>query len=63
MPSRYAYDFDGRKFLFGLSIHERMKYTDYTRIGPPEEAIAVIRREHPSIFPIGISQAHSKSQP
>jgi hypothetical protein len=50
MPSRYAYDFEGRKFLFGLSIHERMEYTDYTRIGPPEEAIAVIRREHPSIF-------------
>ena len=50
MPARYAYDFDGRKFLFGLSIHERMEYTDYIRIGPPEEAIAVIRKEHPSIF-------------
>jgi len=63
MPSRYAYDFDGRKFLFSLSIHERMKYTDYTLIGPPEEAIAVIRREHPSIFPIGINEPRSKSQP
>lgn len=50
MPSRYAYDFDGRKFLFTLSIHERMEYTEYMRVGPPEEAIVVIRREHPGIF-------------
>jgi hypothetical protein len=50
MPSRYAYDFEGRKFLFALSIHERMEYTEYVRVGPPEEAVAVIRREHPSIF-------------
>ena len=50
MPSRYAYDFDGRKFLFSLSVHERMEYTEYLRVGPPEEAIAVLRREHPSIF-------------
>jgi hypothetical protein len=50
MPSRYGYDFDGRKFLFSLNIHERMEYSEYVRVGPPEEAIAVIRREHPSIF-------------
>jgi hypothetical protein len=50
MPVRYAYDFEGRKFLFSLSIHQRMEYTEYLRIGPPEEAIAVIRREHPSLF-------------
>jgi hypothetical protein len=50
MPSRYAYDFDGRKFLFSLSVHERMEYSEYLRIGPPGEAIAVIRRDHPSIF-------------
>jgi len=50
MPSRYGYDFDGRKFLFSLNIHERMEYSEYLRVGPPEEAIAVIRREHPSIF-------------
>jgi len=50
MPAHYSYDFDGRKFLFSLNVHERMEYTDYVRVGPPEEAIAVIRREHPSIF-------------
>ena len=50
MPARYSYDFDGRKFLFSLNVHERMEYTEFTRVGPPEEAIVVIRREHPGIF-------------
>lgn len=50
MPTHYSYNFDGRKFLFSLNLHHRMDYTDYVRVGPPEEAIAVIRREHPSIF-------------
>ena len=50
MPAHYSYDFDGRKFLFSLSVHEQMDYMEFTRVGPPEEAIAVIRREHPSIF-------------
>jgi hypothetical protein len=50
MPSRYSYDFDGRKFLFSLNIHEQMQYSEYVRVGPPEEAVSVIRREHPSIF-------------
>jgi len=51
MPSHYSYDFEGRKFLFSLSIHEQMEYSEYVRVGPPAEAVTVIRREHPSIFP------------
>ena len=50
MPAHYSYDFEGRKFLFSLNVHEQMEYTDFTRMGPPEEAIVVLRREHPSIF-------------
>lgn len=50
LPTRYAYDFDGRRFLFTLSLHERMEYTDYARVGPPQEALSVIRREHPGLF-------------
>jgi hypothetical protein len=51
MPTHYSYDFDGRKFLFSnLNLHERMDISDYARVGPPEEAIAILRREHPSIF-------------
>jgi hypothetical protein len=50
LPSQYSYDFEGRKFLFTLSLHQRMEYTDYLRLGPPEEALALIRREHPAVF-------------
>jgi hypothetical protein len=50
LPVGYSYDFDGRKFLFNLALHERMDYSEYVRVGPPEEALSVIRREHPSIF-------------
>lgn len=50
MPARYSYDFDGRKFLFSLTVHERTEYTDYLRVGPPAEAIGVIGREHPGIL-------------
>jgi len=50
LPVGYSYDFDGRKFLFNLALHERMDYSEYVRVGPPKEALSVIRREHPSIF-------------
>ena len=50
LPMRYSYDFEGRKFLFNLSLHQRMEFADYAHVGPPEEALSVIRREHPGIF-------------
>jgi hypothetical protein len=50
MPRYFSYDFDGRKFLFTLSAHEHAEYRDYVRVGPPEQALLEIRREHPKIF-------------
>jgi hypothetical protein len=44
-PSFEQFDFDGRKYLLPFSIHERTFYSDYKRVGPPEEAIAVVRAE------------------
>jgi hypothetical protein len=44
-PSYEQYDFDGRKYLLPFSIHERTFYSDYKRVGPPEEAIRVVRAE------------------
>jgi hypothetical protein len=49
LPSGYSYDFDGRKFLFSLSAHERVDFSNYHRLGPPEEALGWIRREHPGV--------------
>lgn len=44
-PSFSQYDFDGRKFFSSISIHERTFYSQFHRIGPPKEALAVIRAE------------------
>jgi len=45
MPSFSQYDFDGRKLFSTISIHERTFYSQYHRIGPPKEALAMIRAE------------------
>lgn len=45
MPSFSQYDFDGRKLFSAISIHERTFYSQYRRIGPPKEALAMIRAE------------------
>ena len=45
LPTFQQYDFDGRKFLLPFSIHERTSYTSYRRVGPPKEALEVVRGE------------------
>ncbi len=39
------YDFDGRKLFSGFSLHERTFYSNYRYIGPPKQALEVIRKE------------------
>lgn len=39
------YDFDGRRFFSGFSMHERTFYSNYHYIGQPKEAIEAIRKE------------------
>jgi len=45
LPTLYTYDVDGRKFLFAFGIHERTDITRYRRIGPPSQAIQVVRND------------------
>jgi hypothetical protein len=45
LPSFSQYDFDGRKFFSGFSIHERTFYSNYRYVGPPKEALLAIRAE------------------
>jgi hypothetical protein len=45
LPTFQQYDFDGRKFLLPFSVHERTFYTNYRRVGPPKEALEVVRGE------------------
>jgi hypothetical protein len=49
LPTLYTYDLDGRKFLFGFGIHEQTEISHYRRVGPPEEAIQLIRGEWDSL--------------
>jgi hypothetical protein len=45
LPSQYTYNVDGRKFLFAFGIHERTEIVRYRRVGPPSQAIEVVRNE------------------
>lgn len=45
LPSFSQYDFDGRRLFSGFSIHERTFYSNYRYVGPPKEALEVIRKE------------------
>jgi len=45
LPTAYTYDVDGRKFVFGFAIHERTEITHYRRVGPPAEAIEIVRND------------------
>jgi hypothetical protein len=45
LPTRYQYDFSGRKFLFGFEVHQVIEASRYRRIGPPQEALAVVKNE------------------
>jgi len=48
-PVQYSYDYQGRKLLFGaLSGYARMNASDYRHVGSLDEAIAILRREHPN---------------
>lgn len=45
LPTRYQYDFSGRKFLFTFEVHQVIEISHYQRVGPPEEALATVKNE------------------
>lgn len=45
LPTLYSYDVDGRKFVFPFGIHERTEITRYRRVGPPAQAIEIVRND------------------
>ena len=45
LPTFSQYDFDGRKFLASFSMHERTFFSNYRLVGPPKEALALVRSE------------------
>ncbi len=55
LPSFSQYDFDGRKFLSSFSLHERMFYSHYRRVGGPKEALELVRAELKEMRPGGVA--------
>ncbi len=45
LPVRYQYDFAGRKFIFPFSGHQLIEVSHYRRVGPPQQALALVRSE------------------
>jgi hypothetical protein len=45
LPTRYLYDYSGRKFLFSFEQHQSIEASSYKRIGPPSEALVAIQKE------------------
>lgn len=45
LPTLYDYEIDGRKFLFAFGVHERTEIARYRRVGPPSQAVAILRDE------------------
>lgn len=45
LPTLYDYEVDGRKFLFAFGVHEHTEISRYRRVGPPPQAIEIVRNE------------------
>jgi len=45
LPTRYQYDFAGRKFLFGFEVHNLIEDTHYRRLGSTSQALEVARHD------------------
>jgi hypothetical protein len=45
LPTRYQYDFAGRKFLFSFDQHQVIDVTRYRRVGSPKEALQIVQGE------------------
>ena len=45
LPTLYQTDITGRRFLFSFELHESTEVRNYVHIGPPQEALAAVRRE------------------
>ena len=52
LPTLYQYDFEGRKFLFRYAVHTRTIVTGHRRVGPPKEALPIVRPELSNSSPL-----------
>jgi hypothetical protein len=53
LPTQSVFDIEGRKFVFPASMHRKFYAADYRRIGPPAEALVLLRDGRAQQFPSG----------
>jgi hypothetical protein len=60
LPTFSSYDVEGRKFIFPASLHRKRYASEYRRIGPPAEALSILRSEHAQApAPVAIAAGNS----
>jgi hypothetical protein len=62
LPTLYDVNLDGRKFLFTLSMHQKIEVSAYRRIGTPQEALALLERDFP-LAPLAPGATHGARLP
>ena len=45
LPTRYQFDYTGRKFVFTFEDHQYIEVSRYRRVGPPKQALAMVQAE------------------
>jgi hypothetical protein len=54
-PTRYQYDFGGRKFLFSFVEHQVIEASHYHRVGAPQDTLIVVQNELASAKPMVVA--------
>jgi hypothetical protein len=45
LPTRYQFDFTGRKFIFTFEEHQLIEASQFRRVGPPKQTLAQVQNE------------------
>ena len=45
LPTRYQFDFTGRKFIFTFEEHQLIEAAQFRRVGPPKQTLAHVQNE------------------
>ena len=56
LPTYSQYDFDGRKFFSQISIHQKTFASKYRRVGPPADAIPIVKAELEKLGPAAVAE-------
>ena len=56
LPTYSQYDFDGRKFFSLISIHQKTFSSNYRRVGPPADAIPIVKAELEKLSPAAVAE-------